>query len=108
MRPLPIADRPREQWPADKGTGGFSKPASPVCVTIDEAIARCSCPTYGGDFLVRSAPAGPRCGWQVWMRRANARGVSYPGDYEFLPTGRRAKKRKAGAGRLFICEAADM
>lgn len=98
----PISEREREEWPADRGTGGFSKPASKVKPTIDEAIAACNCPTYSGDFIV--IPITRLSGYQVWMRRANARGALHPFDYVIEATGRRAKKHTAGSGRLFILE----
>lgn len=42
--------------------------------------------------------------WQGWCKRHNARGASHPGDYQFLPTGRRAKKRdaKTPGGRVYL------
>lgn len=101
--PLPIGKRDREVWPPGDRDGGFSKPASPVCDSVDAAITLCNCPSYAGDFLVKRVREPD--GWQVWMRRATARGARHPGDYEFLPDGdRRAKRRAAGSGRLFITE----
>ena len=102
MNATPISERTREPWPADKGMGAFSKPASQVCESADDAIQACNCPTYRGDFLVKRVQTENRDGWQVWMRRANARGAAFPGDYEFTLDGRRAKKRQAGEGQLFI------
>ena len=102
---VPIGDRMRESCPPEMRLGSFTKPASPVCESIDAAIAACNCPTYKGDFLVKPASSKTIVdGWQVWMRRANARGGNYPGDYERTFSGRRAKRICAGEGKLFILQ----
>jgi hypothetical protein len=87
-----------ETLPENIGQGSFTKPVGKVRPTIELAIESAGERCCKSDRLVRRIGGG----YQVWARRANARGVGFPGDYEFLPTGRRAKKRAAGTGRLYI------
>jgi len=105
-----IKQRQVEPWPQGRGTGGFSKVSSKVQPSIEQAILACKMPHYRGDLLIKYSvyglAAGAAAGWQVWLRRATARGiVKQPGDYDIPGTpgmGRRAKKRISGCGRLFL------
>lgn len=79
-------------------TGAYSKPISRVCETPDGAITQAGDTCSRHDRLIRRMDKG----WQVWAKRANARGANHPCDYEFIGDDRRAKKRRAGTGRIFI------
>ena len=85
--------------------GGYSKPLRSTA-TRDEAIALAVSVAQAehADILVK--PVGEHGRWAGFRRRANARGASHRNDYEFLPTGRRAKKRRVTrrGGRVLVTD----
>lgn len=80
--------------------GSYSKPIGKVQPTPELALADAGDRCSRSDRLVDRVSGG----WQTWARRANARGVGFPMDYEFGPDGRRAKMRRAGEGRILVAE----
>ena len=87
--------------------GGFSKPVTKA--NADRAAVIVAATTWATEHnaivLVKRDWLGR---WQGWAKRATARGVAHPGDYEFLPTGRRAKKRavRADGGIVYVADTA--
>jgi hypothetical protein len=85
--------------------GGYSKPLRSAA-TRDEAIALAISVAQAehADILVK--PIGEHGRWAGFRRRANARGANHPNDYEYLPTDRRAKKRRVfrHGGRVFVTD----
>ena len=89
--------------------GGFSKPvtkaaqdrAAVIVAATDWATNRNAVVLVKRDHLGR---------WQAWAKRATARGAAHPGDYELLPTGRRAKKRAVATpgGRVYVADTAGV
>ena len=87
--------------------GGYSKSLRlRSCATSEEAVAKAMqvARAEHADILVK--PVGEHGRWHGFRRRANARGANHPGDYEFLPTGRRAKKRRVirRGGRVLVTD----
>ena len=61
--------------------------------------------TKGRAVLVKKIHDGR---FQAFEKRENARGIAHPEDYEFLPSGRRAKKRpvKVKGGAVYFLDKA--
>lgn len=78
--------------------GGFSKPISKVMQSVAAAVADAGDRCSRSDRLVKETAGG----WQVWAKRASARGVHFPSDYAFTNEGRRAKMRRTGIGQWFM------
>jgi len=82
----------------DRVSMAFSKPVSRVCAHVADAIRQAAEKCSRSDRVLQWVGHG----WQVWAKRANARGVRFPGDYELLVNGRRARKHRTGSGRCLI------
>ena len=84
-------------------TGSYSRAVTKAQDDKQDVVGQCReiAASKGLVILVKQDYVGR---WQGWCKRHNARGASHPGDYQFLPTGRRAKKRDANlpGGRVYL------
>jgi len=87
-------------------TGSYSRAVTKAQDDKQAVVDQCReiAATKGLVILVKQNYGWQGGGWQGWCKRHNARGASHPGDYQFLPTGRRAKKRdaKTPGGRVYL------
>ena len=87
-------------------TGGYSRAVTKAQDDKQAVVDQCReiAASKGLVILVKQNYGWQGGRWQGWCKRHNARGASHPGDYQFLPTGRRAKKRdaKVPGGRGYV------